>query len=103
IRPLTLRIAAQAIQRNPKADIVTALVPLQRLEEAVNPHLVKAVMARDGRCLYFSRSLVPWAAYPSGNGHKKDPGGYLGHLGIYAYRREALKRFVGLGPSPLER
>src|SRR5581483_8162143 len=86
-----LKQVAAILKKDRKADIATGVVPLRRAEEAANPHLVKAVVAKDGRCLYFSRSSIPWSSAT-----------FLGHLGVYAYRREALKRFVGLKPSPLE-
>ena len=44
-----------------------------------------------GRALYFSRSPIPWGEGP-----------LYHHIGLYAYRREALDRFVSLPPSPLE-
>jgi 3-deoxy-manno-octulosonate cytidylyltransferase (CMP-KDO synthetase) len=97
----TVKKAVKALRKKAKADIATAVVPLKRSDVAVNPHLVKAVVAKDGLCLYFSRSLVPWAANHA-NGNSANPSGYYGHLGLYVYRREALKRFVGMEPSPLE-
>ena len=70
--------------------------------ERDNPNVVKAavafderMMARDqpvGRALYFSRLPVP-----SGEGP------HYHHIGIYAYRRAALERFVALPPAPLEK
>lgn len=98
----TLRKTVEALRKKPKADIATAVVPLRRSDVTVNPHLVKAVVAKDGLCLYFSRSLVPWNAHRAGNAKDGSPTGYFGHLGLYVYRREALKRFVGLERSPLE-
>jgi 3-deoxy-manno-octulosonate cytidylyltransferase (CMP-KDO synthetase) len=43
------------------------------------------------RALYFTRATAPWGEGP-----------LFHHIGLYAYRREALARFVGLPPSPLE-
>ena len=91
LQPETLRKVADMLRKNEEADIATGVVPLENPKDALNPNVVKAVMAKDGRCLYFSRSPIPHNAASS-----------LGHLGIYAYRREALKRFVRLKPSPLE-
>ena len=72
---------------------------LGRTEEAErdNPNVVKAVVAGDGaavsgRALYFSRATVP-------SGH----GNHFHHIGVYAYRRAALERFVTLPASPLEK
>lgn len=64
---------------------------------AEDPNAVKVVRRADGRALYFSRARVPYpreiaAASPL----------WRLHLGIYAFRREALARFVALPPSPLE-
>ncbi len=75
---------------------VTTLKTRCRPEDVHNPHSVKVVTAMDGRALYFSRSPIP---------HDRDGQGaiYWKHLGLYAYRREALMHFAALPPSPLER
>lgn len=65
-------------------------------EEVHNPNAVKVVTAPDGRALYFSRSAIPYDRDNSGFICRK-------HLGLYAYRSDALKRFAQLPPSPLER
>jgi 3-deoxy-manno-octulosonate cytidylyltransferase (CMP-KDO synthetase) len=64
-------------------------------DEARSPDRVKVVRARNGRALYFSRAVVP---------HDRDESlhGYLLHIGLYAFRMEALERFGQLDPSPLE-
>lgn len=63
--------------------------------EADNPDRVKVVIAADGRALYFSRSRIPY--YRSDTEET-----YLGHIGLYAFRMEALGTFQKLGPSRLE-
>ncbi len=63
-----------------------------------DPNAVKVVRRADGRALYFSRSVIP---FPRERGTAA--GLWRLHLGIYAFRREALRRFVELEPSPLER
>jgi 3-deoxy-manno-octulosonate cytidylyltransferase (CMP-KDO synthetase) len=79
-------------------DIGTLVVPTQDAREIDDPNVVKAVVSfvddaeTRGRALYFTR-----AAAPSG------PGPVQHHVGIYAYRRDALERFCDLEPSPLER
>ena len=65
--------------------------------EFTNPNAVKVVTALDGRALYFSRATIPFDR--DGTGFA----GYRKHLGIYAYRREALARFAALPQSPLEK
>ena len=78
------------------ADIATLVAPIESAAEAARASVVKAVCAFAGEAtiapaLYFSRSQVPWGEGPLWH-----------HVGIYAYRRTALTRFVGLAPSALE-
>ena len=78
-------------------DIATPVAPISDPREHDDPNVVKAVVSphahgRGGRALYFSR-----AAVPSGEGVRYH------HIGVYAYRRAALRRFVALPPSVLER
>ncbi len=65
-------------------------------EDISNPNAVKVVTDMTGRALYFSRSTVPYDR----DGSRPR---YFKHLGIYAYRKPALDRFVGLPESTLER
>jgi 3-deoxy-manno-octulosonate cytidylyltransferase (CMP-KDO synthetase) len=92
IEPQAVRAAA-ALQ---SADIVTLAAPIVRAEERDDPNVVKAVGSPIGerrlRALYFTRATAPWG-----------PGELLHHIGLYAYARPALERFVALPPSPLER
>lgn len=81
----------------PQADIMTLVTPFDNPADVDNPNMVKAVLAQDGRALYFSRAAVP---FHRDTDSKRLP--YYRHLGLYLYRRPALARFVGLPPSPLE-
>lgn len=81
---------------NPAVDIATAVCAITEESERTNPNVVKAVLALSegalsGRALYFSRATVPTG-----------PGDHFHHIGLYAYRRDALTRFVALSASPLE-
>lgn len=80
----------------PAVDITTLATPIRRDAERDDPNVVKAVGAEISagrlRALYFTRARAPWGE-----------GDLLHHIGLYAYRREALARFVALPPSPLER
>jgi 3-deoxy-manno-octulosonate cytidylyltransferase (CMP-KDO synthetase) len=73
----------------------TLKTPAQR-EDVTNPNAVKVVTDSTGKALYFSRATIP---------HDRDATGpkYFKHLGIYAYRKLALDRFVTLPESSLER
>jgi len=88
--------AAVAPLDDPQVDIATIATPITRPEEREDPNVVKAVGAEIApgrlRALYFTRATAPWGEGP-----------LLHHIGLYAYRRQALKRFVALPPSPLER
>src|SRR4051812_11052954 len=82
--------------RDPAVDIATLAAEIHTEEEATNPNVVKlvgsAVAVRRLRALYFTRATAP---------HGEGPRYH--HVGLYAYRREALRRFVTLPPSALER
>jgi 3-deoxy-manno-octulosonate cytidylyltransferase (CMP-KDO synthetase) len=79
----------------PYVDVTTLKVRCTP-ENVGNPNAVKVVTARDGRALYFSRAPIPFDR--DGTGANV----YWKHLGLYAYRRDALTRFAALLPSPLE-
>ncbi len=98
INPQHLEATLEAIQRYPDAAIITLVTPIQDVESWQDPNLVKAVLAANGRALYFSRSPVP---YHRDAPHEVPPHTYR-HIGIYLYRREALEHFTKLPPSPLE-
>ncbi len=74
---------------------VTTLACRISAEEAQNPDRVKVVLADNGRALYFSRAVIPHT-------HDGQPANYYGHIGIYAFRMEALVKFVSLGCGRLE-
>ena len=77
---------------------VTTLKVLCTPENITNPNAVKVVTAADGRALYFSRAIIPYHRDPS------DPApDYWKHIGLYGYRRAALKLFPTLPHSTLER
>jgi 3-deoxy-manno-octulosonate cytidylyltransferase (CMP-KDO synthetase) len=78
-------------------DVGTAAAPLEA-HLAGDPSRVKVVTDAQGRALYFSRSVIP---------HQRELGGpitglYWQHIGLYAYTRAALARWVGLAPTDAE-
>ncbi len=82
--------------RNPEVDIATLACAIDNADDAQNPSVVKPVVAWDadeksGKALYFTRCSAPYGE-----------GTLYHHIGLYAYRNEALKKFVSLPPSPLE-
>ena len=97
INPEHLEAAIAAIQAHPQADIITLVTPLIAPEDWQDPNIVKAVLAQDGRVLYFSRAAVPFHR----DAHELPRQGFR-HVGLYLYRRSALEHFTQLPPSPLE-
>jgi 3-deoxy-manno-octulosonate cytidylyltransferase (CMP-KDO synthetase) len=69
-------------------------------EILAQPTVVKVVTADDGRALYFSRAPIPFLRDPADRA-TRDPL-VRQHLGVYAYRPDALRRWVALPPHPLE-
>ena len=96
IPPVYLRAVLTPLA-DPEFDIATLVAPITSAEEAAAPSVVKAACAFDqGRAvspaLYFSRVPIPGGDGPLWH-----------HIGIYAFRRAALARFVSLPEAPLER
>lgn len=94
IRPDNIR-SVLAPLNDPAVDIATLAAKIHTEEESGNPNVVKAVGSPVGpgrlRALYFTRATAPWGDGPRYH-----------HIGLYAYRRQALERFVSLPPSALE-
>jgi 3-deoxy-manno-octulosonate cytidylyltransferase (CMP-KDO synthetase) len=94
IEPAAIR-AALAPFDEAEVDIATIAAEIVRDEEKTDPNVVKVVgtpIAPDRlRALYFTRATAPWGDGP-----------LYHHIGLYAYRRAALSRYVALPPSPLE-
>lgn len=94
IDPATIKAAMLPLE-DAKADIATLGVEITRDAEKTNPNVVKIVGTPIGRnrlrALYFTRATAPYGE-----------GQLFHHIGLYAYRRSALERFVALPPSTLE-
>jgi 3-deoxy-manno-octulosonate cytidylyltransferase (CMP-KDO synthetase) len=94
IAPATIRAALVPLM-DPAVDVATLVAEIVREEERTAPQVVKMVgsVLAPGRfrCLYFTRATAPWGEGPLWH-----------HIGLYAWRRAALARFVALPPSGLE-
>lgn len=95
IDPQTIRAALRPLD-NEAVDIATLTVEIEDEAEKTNPNVVKVVGSPLSytrlRALYFTRATAPHGAGP-----------LYHHIGLYAYRRRALERFVSLSPSTLEK
>lgn len=83
------------VMENPQAQVGTLMTPAAAVD-IPNPNAVKVVTDLAGRALYFSRATIPF------DRDQTNPR-YFKHLGLYAYRKAALDRFVTLPESSLEK
>ena len=94
ISPASIRRALEPMA-NPEVDLATLVARIDREADLTAPQVVKMVGSEitpgHFRCLYFTRATAPWGE-----------GVLWHHIGLYAWRRSALTRFVALPPSPLE-
>jgi 3-deoxy-manno-octulosonate cytidylyltransferase (CMP-KDO synthetase) len=100
-------IAATAAQIKQGVPMATAAHAIDNMADAFNPNVVKVVIDKSGRALYFSRATIPWhrdAFAQSPDAQSTLPGGYapLRHIGLYAYTNHFLQAYPKLTVSPLE-
>jgi 3-deoxy-manno-octulosonate cytidylyltransferase (CMP-KDO synthetase) len=97
-------VAATASLIRDGVPMATAAHPITDTQDVFNPNVVKVVLDKAGRALYFSRATIPW--HRDGFAKSKDvlPSGYkpLRHIGLYAYSNAFLQAYPGLAQSPLE-
>ena len=95
IEPETIRSALRPFE-DQRCDIATLVAEIRHDGGRTNPNVVKLVGSPMGlsrlHALYFTRATAPWGEGP-----------HYHHIGLYAYRRESLERFVSLPPSTLEK
>ncbi len=94
LQPAHIDALLRPFARGPHVEVTTVKTPCTPANIA-NPNAVKVVTATDGRALYFSRATIPYDREGTGATPWK-------HLGLYAYRHDALLRFGMLQASPLE-
>jgi len=100
-------ITATAAQIRQGVQMSTAAHPITSAEEAFNPNVVKVVLDKAGRALYFSRATIPWnrdafavskAELPQGQDYQ-----VFRHIGLYAYTNAFLQKYSTLEVAPLEK
>ena len=102
VRPEQLRALAACFDR-PGTDIATLVRPFSgSYEELSDPNKVKVTRAETGAALYFSRSVIPYCRGVEPSLWPQTTQYYI-HIGIYAYRPEALKAIAGMPQSQLEK
>ena len=102
--PVLINQVAQLLATHPEAALATLSTPIDSLAEFLNPNVVKVVSDAQGLALYFSRAPIPWHrdAAPEGLNSQTQFAGAQRHLGIYAYRVQALATLTRLPPGELE-
>ena len=96
--PLALEALLALMSRDPSLPMGTLVAPIRSREEFDNPNVVKVALGEEGRCLYFSRSPVPFCRELA---FGRAP--LWRHVGIYAFRKEFLKAFTSWPRGALER
>jgi 3-deoxy-manno-octulosonate cytidylyltransferase (CMP-KDO synthetase) len=84
---------------HPAAKMATLAVPIRRKEDWLNPNVVKVIHDDAWRAVVFSRSPIPYCRDGEPDFHGLS---YLQHLGVYAYRRDALLQLAKMPPHPWE-
>ncbi|HEV7617966.1 MAG TPA: 3-deoxy-manno-octulosonate cytidylyltransferase [Burkholderiaceae bacterium] len=97
-------IAATAARIRQDVPMATAAHAIDDMAEVFNPNVVKVVLDKAGRALYFSRAPIPWHRDGFAQSKEALPAGYrpLRHIGLYAYTNAFLQAYPKLAVSPLE-
>ena len=97
-------LAASAALVGPDVPMATCAHPLHEAADAFNPNVVKVVLDKLGRAMYFSRATIPWHRDGFAQSREQLPGSYvaLRHIGLYAYTNAFLQTYPTLEPAPLE-
>ncbi len=97
-------LAATAARISFDVPMATCAHPLHTAADAFNPNVVKVVLDKAGRAMYFSRATIPWHRDGFAASREQLPAAYaaLRHIGLYAYSNAFLQTYPGLEPAPLE-
>lgn len=99
VHPAAIDALVEAISSDEGVKVATLCIPISTAKDIMDPNIVKVVVDFQGDALYFSRAPIPWIRDEEarvGQQHCK-------HLGLYAYRREALLEFPTLPPGQWEK
>ena len=102
IDPALLAAAAACV--GPDAPMATCAHPIEAVADVFNPNVVKVVLDRAGRALYFSRAAIPFHRDAFAVSREAMPPQYrpLRHIGLYAYTNRFLQRYPALAAAPIE-
>jgi len=98
-----LNQVAALLESRGDCEVASLYWPITEASEVNNPNAVKVVTDADGRALYFSRAAIPFARGFTDTAQAMNAGVvWKRHLGLYAYRLAALRRYTASAPTPLE-
>lgn len=100
IEPEAIDAAIEPFQDDAALQMTSLCQQIRSHDELHDPHVVKVVVDRSGRALYFSRAAIPHVRDAAGDLRAPAP---LKHIGLYVQRREFLLKVAALDPTPLER
>ncbi len=101
--PACLDQVADLLDHQPDCEVASLYWPITQAAELHNPNAVKVVIDDNNRALYFSRSAIPYArGYVDIKSALRAGIEWKRHLGLYAYRLKALRRYAACGPATLE-
>jgi 3-deoxy-manno-octulosonate cytidylyltransferase (CMP-KDO synthetase) len=105
IPAIVINQVANNLRINPQVSMATLSEKIHRLEDFLNPNVVKVVVDASGKALYFSRAAIPFPRDHFAGGESTAlPENFNAqrHIGIYAYRASLLNKFVTWAPAPIE-
>ena len=102
IQPAMIAEAIQPLLESPEVAIGTLKHKIEHPDDLFNPNVVKVITAPDGRAIYFSRSPIPYVKGKDLRAAGFHDFTFYRHIGLYAYRREFLLKFIALPHTPLE-
>jgi 3-deoxy-manno-octulosonate cytidylyltransferase (CMP-KDO synthetase) len=100
IDPGNIDYLAKMLMDNPDCPMATLAAEFQTARQVSDPNIVKVIIGRKNRAIYFSRWPIPYYREKAGVGNVKQ---YLRHIGIYAYRKKFLLEITALPQTPLEK
>ena len=99
IDPEAIDMLVSAMEEDAEVHVATPCSLIRQPAEIMDPNVVKAAIDFDGNALYFSRAPIPWVRDTGANVAAR----HWKHIGLYAFRHEALVDFPTLPPGELER
>lgn len=100
VPPQVIDQLCEGMVAHPDVSMATLSEPINEIDDFLNPNVVKVIADDAGMAMTFSRSPIP---YPRDTAGHEVPNGAARHVGIYGFRVSALRRFIHLGESSLER